>query len=52
MEKYIEVGTSSFPLSTEIVVGTSTPPTQIAAAVAPAQFDEEDEAKNLISSLR
>ena len=52
METSTEVGTSSVPFSVAVVVGTSTPPTQTVAAVAPHQSDEEDEAKNLISSLR
>ena len=53
MKSCTEVGTSSVPSTTVVVVGTSTPPTQIATTtIVSAQSNEEDEAKNLISSLR
>ena len=51
METITEVGTSSMPLIAVVLVGTSTPPTQIVVAIAPTQSDEEDEVRNLISSL-
>ena len=50
-------GYTQLPLVSQIIVeevaeGTYNPPTQTKIIVALTQFDEEDEVKNLVSSLR